>query len=236
VSGSPITLSDKRGLANRVVVRGDASDFVHAKGKSSAITNCSFFDTSASTEAHKDFIQIIPTCDRAANMQYAGEYMDTFIAMNNHFYSEGFYQPIFNSDGGIGNVAIRYNVMHTRSAHGITLSGVRGGLISDNYLADGETPAHIRLLPLRLAGGFKGGIYVMSFTNDAYNYATVKGLTEEDRDLRFTHRSRHSRHLYNFDLDKFNDYCYKLKYHPAYSTRWFIKRVYNAAFKFGEEK
>lgn len=165
-------------------------------------------DTYASTKAHRDAIQLQPTCPLMPRAQYAGAALRDVEIIGNHIRSKGQLQGIFCSDGLIPSIQVMDNVIQTQSVHFISLAGVLSGFMEGNITAEGK-PCPITFYPLRIGGAPDDkNIWVWSFLNPHYRYEPIEEIiadyeTDVHRDLRMKLFNTKDTYLKNFDLDSF---------------------------------
>lgn len=180
-------------------------DAIRVTGTGTVAHN-TIIDTSGCVEAHRDAIQLQPTCSVMQRGQYAGAVLSNVKIINNHIRSNGQLQGIFCSDGWLEDLTIVGNVIQTNSFHRISLAGVSTGFFDDNYSTNG-LPCPIHLYPLRWGGSPEGqNVWILSFSNPNYRYEPIEAMVSDyqpefHHDYRQRALNPNDIYLENFDLD-----------------------------------
>lgn len=139
---------------------------------------------------HADGIQLYPF-----RRAYAGAILSNCKIARCSISSEYSLQGITAFDGGFHDLAIENNVIQVKSEHSITICGMLSGSVIGN-----ECSTLIRLLPLRLAGGYS--VWITSFSPDSSIQYGELELQAEAQDLRAEPYSS-GINLANFEYDLF---------------------------------
>lgn len=214
-------------------MKANKDDFYHVRKDGSVLDSKFIYDTSTSSKAHRDAIQIIPKSSKHPRWHYMGGLISNIAITNNIVIApESKLQGIFSSDGMIKNITVLNNFIATKSDHEITLYGVINGAFRKNISAIG-TPSVIRLCPLRIGGGKFGELFIMSFKQQRFNYKKVRSR-DKIIDYRFEEREDYeAEYLYNFDLEAFQRDAIKVQ---DKDINTFIKKIKKIALNHGENK
>jgi len=189
------------------VTTGASQDAIKAIGSNITISDVHCVDMIGRTEAHCDFIQLIPSNNY---LRYFGEIAENIKITDCSLDSDGSMQGIFSSDGALRNPTIKDFTVTTQSEHDVSLCGVLDNCTILDVTDIFGNPARVMLDNLRIGGGAKGNFYVSSFKPGTYEYGVVE--TCQAIDDRRGKKWRDAEYVDNFDLDLWYNIAKSIKY------------------------